>query len=1602
MSELASNNNPLLAPLIDLLNSKLPADSIDAVSNFAQQYYQATTKEELSERSLDNLYGATLSCWQFLQSFNAEQPKVHVHNPDLEQHGWRAQHTVIEILQSDMPFLVDSVRMELNRRGLVIHTIHNEIIFTQRDGDKLVKLSNSTDKTAHAEALIYLEVDRTSDATELKAILASLQQVLDQVHIVVDDFPKMQTRAHALLDELSSQKGDQEEDAKAFLKWMLNDRFTFLGYDEISIENGTVGCIPDSELGILKIKQSGEPNERAFDELRAAEQAFLLEPSIIMFAKDAHYSRVHRPAYMDRIIIKRFDEQGNVIGKCRFFGLYTSPVYSESIAIIPVMHRKAKNVLKRSGFDRRSHNGKELMQIMNDLPRDELILSSEEELLALSMGVFSLHDRRRIRLLYRQDRCNQFATFLYYVPRDIFNTALRVQVQEILSKACVSSEAEFTTTFSESILARVQFVLRLDPDKPVEVNLAELETEIINVSRDWGDELHTALMDSCGEEQGNYLQNSYRNAFNSAYREHFKVTSAVFDIQRIEELNESTPVTMSFYRVLEQSQDILRFKLFNAGQPLILSDVIPVLENLGMQVVGEHPYAVQRSDGDVFWIHDFTLIYQGSETVVLDEVKDVFHNAFANIWSGNAENDEFNHLVIGANLSWREVSMLRAYARYSKQIRFAFSQPYIAGTLARHIQVTKLLVALFRARLEPGRQGSAKVSALADRIESSIIDALDKVANINEDQILRRFLELIKATLRTSYFKQDEKGEFKDYFAFKLNPHAINDMPLPRPMFEVFVYSARVEGVHLRGGKVARGGLRWSDRLEDYRTEVLGLVKAQQVKNSVIVPVGAKGGFVAKKLPTNGDREAWMAEGIASYQIFISALLDITDNLVGGAVVPPIDVVRHDEDDPYFVVAADKGTATFSDIANEIAEERGFWLGDAFASGGSQGYDHKGMGITARGAWESVKLHFRELGLDTQTEEFSVVAVGDMAGDVFGNGMLLSETIQLCAAFNHLHIFIDPTPDAASSFIERERLFALPRSSWEDYNADLISNGGGLFSRSSKWIDITPQMKTRFDISEDRLSPNDLLTALLKAPVDLIWNGGIGTYVKATHETHAEVGDKANDSLRINGNQLRCKVLGEGGNLGFTQLGRIEFCLHGGKSNTDFIDNAGGVDCSDHEVNIKILLNEVVANGDMTVKQRNALLREMTDEVGILVLKNNYKQAQAISVAHAHARRSMDEYILLINRLESEGKLDRELEFIPSDEVLQARKASGEGLTRPELSVLISYTKGELKEKLNVSSITQDEYLSRAILTAFPQRLVNDFGQEIEDHRLRGEIIATQVANNMVNSMGITFTERLCQISGASLADVAAAFVIARDVFGIDQLWEEIEALDNQVSSALQQQMMGDLIRLIRRATYWFLRHQRPKIDVSAAVSQFRPGSLQISKQLSDLLKGEPRARWQQKHDDLVTAGVPSSLAAVVAGAGNLYSLLSIIQATEQTGQSLERVAQIHFALGDNLELHWFDHQIKEIDTNSHWESMSRDGFREDLTNHQQAITVNVLQSGTDEEEGDALVKQWLQNRHQLMQRWQHLLSEIRSSSQPNSAIFAVAIRELQELAQAR
>ena len=952
-------------------------------------------------------------------------------------------------------------------------------------------------------------------------------------------------------------------------------------------------------------------------------------------------------------------------------------------------------------------------------------------------------------------------------------------------------------------------------------------------------------------------------------------------------------------------------------------------------------------------------------------------------------------------MPWRDVALLRAYARYLKQIRLGFDLSYIASTLVNHADIAKELVRLFKTRFYLARKLTADdLEDKQQKLEQAILAALDNVAVLNEDRILRRYLDLIKATLRTNFYQTDAAGQNKSYFSFKLNPRAIPDIPRPTPKFEIFVYSPRVEGVHLRFGDVARGGLRWSDREEDFRTEVLGLVKAQQVKNAVIVPMGAKGGFIPRRLPVGGSRDDVLAEGIACYRIFISGLLDITDNLKDGAVVPPQNVVRHDGDDPYLVVAADKGTATFSDIANGIAAEYGFWLDDAFASGGSAGYDHKGMGITAKGGWVSVQRHFRERGIDVQKDNVTVIGIGDMAGDVFGNGLLLSESLQLVAAFNHMHIFIDPNPDAAKSFVERQRLFDLPRSSWADYDAKLISAGGGIFLRSAKSIAISPQMKERFDISADKLAPNELLNALLKAPVDLLWNGGIGTYVKSSKESHADVGDKANDLLRVDGRELRAKVVGEGGNLGMTQLGRVEYGLNGGKSNTDFIDNAGGVDCSDHEVNIKILLGEIVGAGDMTGKQRNKLLVEMTDAVGGLVLGNNYKQTQALSLAERRARERVSEYKRLMTALEAAGKLDRALEFLPTDDELNERAANGLGLTRPELSVLISYSKIDLKESLLKSLVPDDEYLAREMETAFPPLLAKKFGEPMRRHRLKREIVSTQIANDLVNHMGITFVQRLRESTGMSAANVAGAYVIVRDLFRLPHWWKQIEALDYQVPAELQLQLMDELMRLGRRATRWFLRSRRNELDAARDVAHFAPRIEALVGRLDELLEGPAREQWLARFQGYVEAGVPEELARVVAGTSHLYTLLPIIEASDVTGQEPARVAAAYFAIGGSLELSWYLQQITSLPVENNWQALAREAFRDDLDWQQRAITVSVLQMAEGPADIEERVGVWLDQHRRLVDRWKVMLGELRAATNTDYAMYAVANRELMDLAQ--
>lgn len=1574
-------NNKTLMKLKELLQKRLGGAQSREVEHFADQFFTYAPEDEIALRPMEAIYGATLSSWSFLNRFSVNQAKIQVFNPDLEQHGWHSNHTVIQILAVDSPFIVDSVRMELNRQGIGIHVIQNIVLWVHREGGDFNGLAAPGEGTA--ESYIYLEVDRHTEAELLKGLQAELMISMAAVSVSVQDFLPMKALAADCAASLAAVGYEQEKD---FTEWLLDDHFTFLACDQVEFHHDVAKVKKDSALGVLTLS-----NLVHLDETDASNLPLRLE-------RHGERSRVHRPAYLDLVIISRFNEQNECVGATRFLGLYTSPVYRERPKRIPMIREKVSRILARSGFNPHGHSGKSLEQVLIDLPRDELFLASEEELYNIALKIFYLQERRRACLLVRADKNGKFFSCLYYAPRDLFSTALRLNVQNLLESVFNAQDIEFTNSFSESVLARTHFVLRVNPGQKIP-DLEQLEAEVQELSRSWNDDLHSALVEACGEELGTTRSNIYRESFPVAYREHFTTLHAVHDIEKMELLADQ-PLTMSFYRLLEQSRSVLRFKLFTSEEPLILSDVIPILENLGLRVVGEHPYVVSSVNGKTYWIHDFSLSHRGgSEPIALDEVKDIFQQSYAAIWQGLADNDEFNRLVLGAGLNWREVAMLRAYARYNQQIRFGFSQAYIAETMTRHTQVTRLLVALFRARFEPSRQGRSKVQALVERIESSIVDALDKVDNLNDDKILRRFLELIKATLRTNFFQLDEKGEPKEYQSFKLNPHFIAGIPKPLPMFEMFVYSPRVEGVHLRGGKVARGGLRWSDRLEDYRTEVLGLVKAQQVKNAVIVPVGAKGGFVAKCLPKDGTRDEIMAEGIASYKIFIRGLLDVADNLRSGEVIPPKNVVRHDGDDPYLVVAADKGTATFSDIANEIAESYGFWMGDAFASGGSQGYDHKGMGITAKGAWESVKLHFREKGINTQTDPFTVIGIGDMAGDVFGNGMLLSDKIRLVAAFNHMHIFIDPTPDEASSFIERQRMFALPRSSWADYDSSLISKGGGIFLRSAKSITLTPEMKQCFDIKEDKLSPNDLISALLKAPVDLLWNGGIGTYVKSSEENHSDVGDKANDSLRVNGNELRCKVLGEGGNLGFTQRGRIEFCLKGGACNTDFIDNAGGVDCSDHEVNIKILLNKCIVDGDLTVKQRNDLLREMTDAVAVQVLKSNDRQARALSLALEHAGKSQDEYARLMDRLESEGRLDRALEFLPDAEALLQRKQNHQSLTRPELSVLISYTKAELKELLTQTWITDDPYVKNEIKEAFPEQLVARFPEAVQEHQLKKEIIATQIANAMVNHMGITFTNRMMETAGQSADQVAVAYLVARDVFELREIWEQVEALDNVVSTELQQRMLVDLLRLMRRASYWLLRNvcNRGCFKVQEVIDRFKPAVAEIRASFTDLLSGDIKTHWLQQRQSLIDAGISEDLASRITCAERLYASLAISEVSNDVMQPILNTAKVDFWLGERLQLDWVSERIRQIEPQNHWQLLAREGFNEDLNTQQSRLTRSVLSSDS-ELAGQELAQSWLDKNGPGLKRWEHVLEELRLTTDADSATFTVVIRELTEL----
>ncbi|QNP63572.1 NAD-glutamate dehydrogenase [Streptomyces genisteinicus] len=1601
----------------------------DLLLTYLQRYYLHTAPEDLTDRDPVDVFGAALSHYRLAENRPQGTANVRVHTPTVEENGWTCSHSVVEVVTDDMPFLVDSVTNELSRQGRGIHVvIHPQVVVRRDVTGRLVEVlpeGTGLKKLPHdalVESWIHVEIDRETDRADLKQITADLLRVLSDVREAVEDWEKMRDAALRIADGLSDEPtaddlpAQEVEEARELLRWLAADHFTFLGYREYELtENDALAAVAGTGLGILRSDpqhstDEDHPVSPSFSRLPADARAKAREHKLLVLTKANSRATVHRPSYLDYIGVKKFDTEGNVIGERRFLGLFSSAAYTESVRRVPVIRRKVAEVLQGAGFSPNSHDGRDLLQILETYPRDELFQTPADQLRSIVTSVLYLQERRRLRLYLRQDEYGRYYSALIYLPRDRYTTGVRLRMIDILKEELGGTSVDFTAWNTESILSRLHFVVRVPagtelPDL-TDADADRVEARLVEAARSWADGFGEALNAEFGEERAAELLRRYQNAFTEGYKADHSPRSAVADLVRLEQLTHSDKeFQLSLYEPVGAAPGERRFKIYRTGEQVSLSAVLPVLQRLGCEVVDERPYELRCADRTHAWIYDFGLrmpLTGGNGDYLADDARERFQDAFAAVWTGQAENDGFNSLVLGAGLDWREAMVLRAYAKYLRQAGSTFSQDYMEDTLRNNVHTTRLLVSLFEARMSPDRQRAG--TELIDGLLEELDGALDQVASLDEDRILRSFLTVIKATLRTNFFQTTQDGGLHGYVSMKFDPQAIPDLPAPRPAFEIWVYSPRVEGVHLRFGKVARGGLRWSDRREDFRTEILGLVKAQMVKNTVIVPVGAKGGFVAKQLPDpSADRDAWLAEGIACYRIFISALLDITDNMVAGEVVPPERVVRHDEDDTYLVVAADKGTASFSDIANEVAVAYDFWLGDAFASGGSAGYDHKGMGITARGAWESVKRHFRELGHDTQTEDFTVVGVGDMSGDVFGNGMLLSEHIRLVAAFDHRHIFVDPTPEAATSYAERRRLFELPRSSWAEYDTGLISQGGGVFPRSAKSIPVGSAMRTALgiDAGVTKMTPAELMQTILKAPVDLLWNGGIGTYVKSAAETHADVGDKANDAIRVNGEDLRVRVVGEGGNLGCTQLGRIEFDRIGGKINTDAIDNSAGVDTSDHEVNIKILLNGLVAEGDMTVKQRNKLLAQMTDEVGSLVLRNNYAQntalanavAQSPSLLHAHQR--------FMRRLERDGFLDRDLEFLPSDRQVRELLGGGRGMSQPELAVLLAYTKITVAQNLIGTDLPDDPYLRRLLHAYFPKPLREKFPEAIDGHALRREIVTTVLVNDTVNTGGSTFLHRLREETGASLEEIVRAQTAAREIFGLSAVWDAVENLDNTVDAGVQTRVRLHSRRLVERGTRWLLGNRPQPLELADTIEFFAERVEQVWASLPKMLRGADLEWYQGIVDELTAAGVPEDLALRVAGFSSAFPTLDIVAIADRTGQEPLAVAEVYYDLADRLSITQLMDRIIELPRADRWQSMARASIREDLYAAHAALTADVLSGGNGSSTPEERFKDWEQRNAALLGRARTTLDEIHGSDTFDLANLSVAMRTMRQLLRA-
>jgi glutamate dehydrogenase len=1583
----------------------------ETLQRFLRAYFRGVGEEDLAERTPAALAGAARSHLELGWRRTPGQSLVRIFNPDRERNGFESPHTLVQIVTDDRPFLVDSVGIAFARAGLAMHLIVHPVLEVRRDGrGRLAGLGANGGEPHRAESWELYEVDRQTDPAALERLRHDIESTLSDVTLAVDDWPTMRERVRSLVADLErdppSLPSDDVSEARQLLQWMEERHFVFLGYRYYRLERGASEdrLIAEARSGLGILRARGAGGRPAATVLTGDVRARARDRELLVLTKANSISTVHRAEYLDYVGVKSFDARGRVTGEHRFLGLWTSTAYNRSPRDIPVLRRKVDRVIGYFGLDPHGHDGKAVLNVLETYPRDELFQASFEDLIRIARGVVNLYERRTVRLLTRRDPYHRFYSCLVYVPRDRYNTEVRQRIEQIVLEGFSGRSVESQVQISGSSHARVHVVVRTEPPGPRKVDIAAIERRIAEAALTWTDRLREVLVAREGEAAGIALATRYRRVFPLAYEEDVAPADALADIADLEQLRTAPEARrLSLHRPPHQKPGRMHLKIVRIGDPVPISDLLPILENFGLRVIAERPYELAWPEGGAAWIQDFELEHRDGLAIDIGRIEQRFKEALEMTWSGDTENDGFNRLLLGADLTAREITVLRAYCRYLLQTGVPFSQAYMERALAANPAIAAGLVRLFEARLDPAAQPAASRRArtrgdASEEIVAQIRASLDSVASLDEDRILRAYLGLVQATLRTNFYRRDPAGAPLPYLSFKLDPAAIRDLPLPRPKFEIFVYSPRVEGVHLRMGYVARGGIRWSDRREDFRTEVLGLMKAQNVKNTLIVPVGAKGGFFPKRLP-GGSREEILAEVIACYRTFIRGLLDLTDNIVGGRVVPPPQVVRRDGDDAYLVVAADKGTATFSDIANSISAEYGFWLGDAFASGGSAGYDHKRLAITARGGWECVKRHFRELGVDIQKTPFTAIGIGDMSGDVFGNGMLLSRQIRLQAAFDHRHIFLDPDPDAAASFAERQRLFDLPRSSWDDYDRKRISKGGGVFARTAKSITLSPEARTLLGLESATQTPVDIMRAILRMPVDLLWNGGIGTYVKASRESNAEVGDRANDGLRIDGRELKAKVVGEGGNLGFTQRGRIEYALAGGRLNTDFIDNSAGVNTSDVEVNLKILLNPIVQAGGLTAGERNRLLASMSGEVCELVLRNNYLQSQAISTLELQARARMSEFQHLIRSLERSGELNRALEFLPADDELTARREAGAGLTRPELAILLAYSKIWLNNHLLDSDVPEDPYLSTELERYFPAPVRRRFARAIPRHRLRREIIATATTNSLINRMGPTFVPRAQEDTGAEPAQIARAYTAAREIFEMRTVWTRIEELDNRVPAKVQYVAAFETSRLLRHATYWLLARRRA-LKVDTAVAEFRAGVHELESRIGHVLCGSWREQYEQVRAQHLEAGLPAELAARVASLEAHNASLDIVELAGSQRIAVTEAARLYFEAGARTGLDWLRQQIDRLPVEGPWQATARTGLRDAALRLHRRLAERVLSRGGRGSSAEERVAAWQESAGKELAHWQRTLADMRAAGAADFATLTVGVESLRKLAE--